>query len=225
MANMGNLTTYYVNQTPQITVTNSPTLGITAVNFSQKTETKITRTASGRTVRASNSTTLWGGTLQFSPDTQHQYKKLKAFLSTTRGPLNEFNVVIPGVSEFNGVINGSPEPVFTVNGAFAAGATTVSVNATTVGVINGTKWEPGMVIRFASHSKVYMVTNAAGILWTTNGNQNVTIEPPLVSAITSTSVITYEAVPFTVIATSDLQEYAYTNNGLVAHRLDIQEVI
>jgi len=225
MANIGDLTTYYVNQTPQITVTNSPTLGITAVNFAQQTQTKITQTASGRTIRASNATTLWGGTLQFSPDTQDQYKKLKAFLSTTRGPLNEFNVVIPGVSQFNGVVNGSPTPTFTVNGATAAGATTVSVNATTVGVINGTKWEPGMVIRFASHTKVYMVTNAAGVLWTSNGNQNVTIEPPLVSAITNSSVITYDAVPFTVIAINDLQEYAYTNDGLVSHRLDIQEVI
>ena len=224
MANIGNLTDYYVNQIPKITAVDS-TVGITAVNFSQKTETKLTRTASGRTIRASNSTTLWGGILEFAPDTQHQYKKIKAFLAKTRGPLNEFNVVIPGVSEFNGTLKGSPTPVFTVNGATAAGATTVSVNATTAGVINGTRWEPGMVIRFASHTKVYMVTNSSGVLWTSNGNQSVTIEPPLVSAITNASTITYEGVPFTVIATNDLQEYSYTNNGLVGYRLDIQEVI
>jgi hypothetical protein len=224
MANIGNLTEYYIAQTPKITVANT-TIGITAVNFSQKTETKITRTASGRTIRASNSTTLWGGTLEFAPDTQSQYKNIKAFLAKARGPLNEFNVVIPGVSEFNGTLKGTPTPTFTVNGNISAGATTISVNATTVGAINGTRWEPGMVIRFASHTKVYMVTNTNGVLWTSNGNQNVTIEPPLVSAITTASTITYEAVPFTVIATNDLQEYSYTNNGLVGYRLDIQEVI
>ena len=224
MANIGNFSDYYANQTPKITVVDS-TVGMTAVNFSQNTQTRITKTVSGRTIRGSNSTTLWGGTLQLAPDTQHQYKKIKAFLAKCRGPLNEFNVVIPGVSEFNGTLVGSPTPTFTVNGNFAAGVTTISVNATTAGVINGTRWEPGMVIRFANHTKVYMVTSANGILWTANGNQSMTIEPPLVSAIVNTEAITYQGVPFTVIATNDLQEYSYTNNGLVGYRLDIQEVL
>lgn len=226
MANIGNLTTFYSAQTPQISVTDiSPPLGINAVNFSQRTQTKITQTQSGRTVRASNSTTLWGGTIQFAAATQSQAKQLKGFLSKARGPLNDFYVIIPGISEFHGVANNAP--VFTVNGAFAAGSSSISVTGTAgTGPITGTYWPPGMVIRFASHDKVYMVTNAPNnLVWSSTSNKTVTIEPPLVSAITTASAIEYDNVPFKMFATNDLQEYQYTNDGLVAHRVDVQETI
>jgi len=226
MANIGNLTTFYSAQTPQISVTDiSPPIGITAVNFKQQTQTKITQTASGRSVRVSNATTLWGGSIEFSPMTQSQAKQMSGFLSKARGPLNDFYVVIPGASEFHGVANNAP--VFTVNGAFAAGSTSISVTGTAgTGSIAGTYWPPGMVIRFASHDKVYMVTNDVNnLVWSTTSNKTVTIEPPLVSAITTTSVIEYDNVPFKVFATSDLQEYQYTNDGLVGYRIDVQETI
>ena len=44
--------------------------GFQSVNFSMNTSTKRTQAASGRIIRATNSTTVFGGTLQFPPMTQ-----------------------------------------------------------------------------------------------------------------------------------------------------------
>jgi len=220
MASIGALTTFYSAQTPQITVTDT-TLGIRAVNFVQRTETKISVTESGRSVRSSNSTTLWGGTLEFAVGTQSDVKVLKGFIAKARGSLNDFTVIIPGVSEHHGVDNGNP--TFTVVGNTAAGATSITVNGTSAGVIAGTTWPVGMVIKFANHSKVYMVTNSN--IWSSNSNKTVTIEPPLTSAIVNTEGITYDNVPFKMYAVNDIQEYAYTNQGVVSYRLDVLEAL
>jgi len=216
MANIG----YLNGGTSGGTFTQSD-LGLTAVNFQQRTQTKITQTQSGRTVRASNSTTLWAGTLQFPPDTQFRYRGVQAFFAKARGPLNDFYVIIPGVSNFLGKL-ASSNVAFTVNTSASAGSTSISV-AASGSVVTGTWIPAGSVVKFASHDKVYMVTN--DVYWTNASAKTMTIEPPLVSSITSSNVITHDDVPFKVFATSDLHEYQYTNNGLVAYRVDVQETI
>ena len=64
----------------------------------------------------------------------------------------------------------------TVNGTFSAGVNVV----TTAGFTNCKK---GEFIQFASHSKVYLVTNYA--------SNNITIEPPLVSLLSTGTSIKY----------------------------------
>jgi len=76
--------------------------------------------------------------------------------------------------------------------------------------------------QFANHDKVYMVvTNVTA----NPGNNTFTIEPPLVTAVPLTTAVTYKDVYFKVFATNELQEFQYTNNGLVAMRVDVQETV
>lgn len=191
-------------------------IGFTAVNFQQRNITKITQTASGRSVRVSNATTLWAGTLQFVPGTQAQYRPIQAFFAKARGPLNDFYVQIPGVSNLIGQDGSS---TMQVNGAFAAGATSITIN-----VVSGSASviKAGNVIQFYNHDKVYMVVADVTAV---PGNNTFTIEPPLVTAVPTTTQVTYKDVYFKVFATNELQEFQYTNNGLVAYRVDVQETI
>ena len=73
--------------------------GFNAVNFKMNTQTKITKAASGRTIRATNSTTIWSGTLAFPVMDLSEFRPIQGFMAQTQGPLNEFDIVIPGVSE------------------------------------------------------------------------------------------------------------------------------
>ena len=186
MANIG-----YLNG---VSATLATDIGFTAVNFQQRNITKITQTQSGRSVRVSNATTLWAGTLQFVPGTQAEYRPIQAFFAKARGPLNDFYVQIPGVSNFIGTDGTS---TMLVNGAFAAGATSVTIN-----VASGSTSivKAGNVIRFANHDKVYMVvTNVTA----NPGNNTFTIEPPLVTAVPTTTAVTYKDVYFKVFATNE----------------------
>jgi len=208
MANIG-----YLNG---VSATLATDIGFTAVNFQQRNITKITQTQSGRSVRVSNATTLWAGTLQFVPGTQAEYRPIQAFFAKARGPLNDFYVQIPGVSNFIGTDGTS---TMQVNAAAAAGATSITIN-----VVSGSTSivKAGNVIQFANHDKVYMVvTNVTA----NPGNNTFTIEPPLVTAVPLTTAVTYKDVYFKVFATNELQEFQYTNNGLVAMRVDVQETV
>jgi len=60
----------------------------------------------------------------------------------------------------------------------------------------------GDLIKFASHSKVYMVVADNSDI----SSGALTIEPPLKSAI-SGSAITFDSIPITVRLTSDVQEF------------------
>lgn len=207
MANIGHL------NGPSATLATD--IGFTAVNFKQSNITKITQTASGRSIRLSNATTLWQGTLQFVPGTQAEYRPIQAFFAKARGPLNDFFVQIPGVSNFIGTDGSS---TLTVNAAASAGATSI-----TISVSGGTSViQAGNVIKFANHNKVYMVVTT---VTAASGNNTFVIEPPLVQACPLTTAVTYKDVSFTVFATNELQEFQYTNDGLVAYRVDIQETI
>ena len=209
MANIG-----YLNGA---SATNPSTdIGFTAVNFQQRNITKITQTASGRSVRTSNATTLWAGTLQFVPGTQAEYRPIQAFFAKARGPLNDFYVQIPGVSNFIGTDGPS---TLQLNTLATVGATSISVNN-----ISGpaSVIKAGNVIQLAGHDKVYMVV---ADVTANSGANTFTIEPPIVTQTSPGATITYKNVYFKMFATNDLQEYQYTNNGLVAYRVDVQETI
>ena len=62
----------------------------------------------------------------------------------------------------------------------------------------------GDFIKFASHSKVYMIVSN---VQASSNASTLTIEPPLLTALTDDSVVTYDNVPFTVHLTNDIQEF------------------
>lgn len=193
--------------------------GFSAANFKQNTTTKRTVARSGRQVRTSEGTTLWSGTLTFPVMSLTEFRPIQGFIALAQGTLNEFDVVIPIISESQSVNAGAATA--TVDGAHSAGDTTIAVNTNLAG--QGNILKAGDVIRFANHTKVYMCTT--DINTDTSGNAVINIQPALVEALTDTESVTLHNTPFRMILSNDLQEFSYRTDGLVAYEIDVEEVL
>ena len=196
--------------------------GFQAINFKMNSQTRKTATASGRISRATNSTTIFSSVLRYPSMSLSEFLPVQAFLSRCQGGLNEFDVVMPtisqnslGISDVNAVVSSSK----------AAGVTQVSITSSK----NSTKiLNPGDVIRFPNHTKVYMVTDDAGVTTDGGGAATINIEPALITAISADSALGYittDNVPFRMILNNDIQELGYRVDGLIDYELDVTEVI
>lgn len=193
-------------------------VGFSASNFKQNTITKRTQTASGRQVRQTNSTTLWSATLIYPILSLAQFRPVAGFIALAQGALNEFDIVIPTVSESQST-NASTLTA-TVDGNHTAGDTTINVDTN---IINGSAMKGGDVIRFANHTKVYMLTTDANT--DASGNVVFNIQPALVENLTNAESITTTNVPFRMILSSDAQEFNYRTDNLVSYEIDVEEVL
>ena len=194
-----------------------------SVNFQQVNNSSITTTVSGRTVRTSNSTTLWAGQLEFTTYTQAAFKSIQAFFARTRGTLNDFYVIIPGVSTFTGSATFSP--TIEIVGNVSAGNNTVEIRSS-----EGSKnLKAGDVIQFESHNKVYMITEDVTAIGSDSGDsaggKTLQFEPNLISGVSANQFVNYTEVPFLVISTSDSYEMRYNVDGTVQFTIDVREVI
>jgi len=194
-------------------------LGFKALKFKQKTITKKTETASGRTVRATNATTLWQGVLAFPSTAAGDFRAVQAFVARCQGSLNEFDLIVPTISD---TVSGYPSQVTFPSADAAAGSTSIAVTSNET---SKTILRAGDVIRFFNHTKVYMVTEDVA----TNGAGAGTIQfqPALVTAVDTDSAgenISVNQVAFRFIISNDLQEYGYDNQGFVSFEIDVQEV-
>lgn len=198
--------------------------GFQNISFRPESLTKTTQTASGRTVRVTNSTTIWSGRLRFPTLSLTEFLPIQAFVARCQGGLNEFDIVLPIISTSSSAnFNHSVGTVNLDAGTFAAGTTSADFDCgtgPTTGVLLA-----GDVIQFQNHTKVYMVTEDANS--DASGNGTVNFTPPLTTAVTRDSTgseINTKDVAFRVILTGT-QEFGYRTDGLIDFEIDIQEVI
>ena len=123
------------------------------------------------------------------------YGELMAFIIKQRSGKENFTIIPPEVEDARGNVSGT----VLVNGVHAVADTTITVDAMT-----GTL-KAGDFIKFAGHSKVYMVV--ADVTADGSNEATVTIEPPLITALANNEVVTYDNVAFTVHLTNDIQEF------------------
>lgn len=198
---------------------NFPTsTGFRSINFQQNTITKQTKTQSGRSIRSTNATTLWSGSLTFPTMTQEEFRPVLAFVALAQGSLNEFDVILPDVSV--SLSSGSAVSSKSVNGDHTAGDTTIDISTT---LTSQNLLKAGDVVRFENHTKVYMVTS--DINTDGSGNATLNIQPALVENLTNGEDITLTNVPFRMIITNDIQEYSHRTDGLIDYEIDIEEVL
>ena len=114
------------------------------------------------------------------------YGELMAFIVKQRSGKENFTIIPPEIEDARGTETGT----VLVNGVHAVGDTTIEVDAMT-GILKA-----GDFIKFA-HDKVYMVVADA----TADGSNEATItkEPPLITALTNDSAVTYDNVPFNMV--------------------------
>jgi len=144
------------------------------------------------------------------------YGELMAFIVKQRSGKENFTIIPPEVEDARGNVSGT----VLVNGVHAVADTTITVDAMT-----GTL-KAGDFIKFASHSKVYMVV--ADVTADGSNEATVTIEPPLLVALANDSVVTYDNVPFTVHLTNDIQEFGVAGADkdgalLYQYEFDVEE--
>lgn len=186
-----------------------------SVNFRSVSNTRITETQSGRKLRSSTAGTRFSATIQYPNMTVADFKNIQNVATQAQGPLNSFDIVLPSISETNSTVTGTTA---TVDGTFGAGSNSIDIatNKTSSVILKA-----GDVIRFASHTKVYMVT--ADVTTDGSGNATVVIAPNLFQGIVDTSSITLTDVPFRMILAGDVQEFKYAVNGFVTYEIDVIE--
>ena len=149
------------------------------------------------------------------------YGELMAFIVKQRSQKENFTIIPPEIEDARGNETGT----VLVNGVHAVGDTTIAMDDF-AGDGSG-RFKAGDFIKFASHNKVYMVVSDV----TSSSNAaTVTIEPPLITALTDDSVVTYDNVPFTVHLTNDLQQFGAVGadkdgNIFYQFELDVEETL
>ena len=195
-----------------------PNVRFTAINIKNNQKTLFSETDSGKTFRRQVQGQRFSFTVQYPPMTRAEFAPIMAFIMKQRSRKEDFTVTMP--SYFNA--QGNETGTLLVNGAHSVADTTIAIDG--FAGDGAGRFKAGDFIKFA-HEKVYMVVAAA----TSSSNAStVTIEPPLRTALTNNSSVTYDSVPFTVQLTSDVQEFATNQNDsdgnlLLSYDFDVIE--
>ena len=147
------------------------------------------------------------------------YGSLMAFIIKQRSGKENFTIIPPDVNSTKGSESGT----VLVNGSHSAGDTTIAMDGFS-GDGSG-RFKAGDLIKFASHTKVYMVVED---VTSSSNSATVTIEPPLISTLADNSVVTYNNVSFTVHLTNDVQEFGAVGTNkdgdvLYQYEFDVEE--
>ena len=178
-------------------------------------DTIITITDSGKKLSRQIDGQRFGFTAQIiTAKRSDVYGELMAFIMKQRSRKENFTIVPPEVSNARGTVSGTP------TGTASAGDTSITLGGSGSGTLKA-----GDMIKFENHSKIYMVVEDQSDIST----GTLTIEPPLINAISSTNII-YDNVPFTVYLTNDIQEFGVVGadkdgNALYQFEIDVEEAL
>ena len=197
-----------------------PNTDFTAINIKSNQKTLVSTTDSGKTYRRQVDGQRWSFTIAYPLMTRADFAPTMAFIVQQRSQKESFTVTFP--SYLNAL--GSETGTVLINGAHSVADTTIAMDA--FAGDGAGRFKAGDFIKFA-HSKVYMVVTDV----TSSSNAaTVTIEPPLTTALTNNSSVTYDSIPFTVHLTSDIQEFTSgqvnsSGDPLIKFEFDVIEAI
>tara|TARA_R110001606_G_scaffold8472_3_gene37386 strand:- start:152 stop:772 length:621 start_codon:yes stop_codon:yes gene_type:complete len=193
------------------------TLGIKSIQ-----NTLISKSASGKKFARQIDGQRWAFTASIiTAKRSDVYGELMAFIVKQRSGKENFTIIPPEIEDARGSETGT----VLVNGNQSAGDTTITMDA--FAGDGAGRFKAGDFIKFASHTKVYMVV--ADVTSSSNA-ATVTIEPPLVANITNDSVVVYDNVPFTVYLIGDAQQFGAVDtdkdgNLYYKFELDVEEAL
>ena len=149
------------------------------------------------------------------------YGELMAFIIKQRSQKENFTIIPPEIEDARGVETGT----LAVNGSHTVGDTTIAIDGFAADTAN--RLRSGDFIKFNGHTKVYMVV---ADVTSSSGAATVTIEPPLITALSDDEAVAYDNIPFTVHLTNDVQEFGAVSadkdgNVLYQFELDVEEAL
>ena len=191
------------------------TAQFTSLGIKSIQNTIISKSVSGKKLSRQIDGQRWGFTARvITAKRSDVYGDLMAFIVKQRSGKENFTIIPPEVEDARGTASGTP------HGTASAGDTSITLGGTGTGTLKA-----GDMIKFANHSKVYMVVADQSDIST----GSLTIEPPLITSVSSTD-IQYDNVPFTVHLTNDMQEFGVVGadkdgNALYQFEFDVEEAL
>lgn len=180
-----------------------------ALNFTSQYFNLSSETISGRIQVRNIGGQRFSFTASYPPMTRAEFQPVIAFIMKQRGKAETFTIVLPEISDASGDVSGT----MLANGAGTIGDTLIGVDGFT-----GTL-KAGDLFKFAGHDKIYMATSDR------SGPGALSFEPALISSVSDNEVMSYDAVPFKVRLTNDVQEFAIATDLHYSYEIDFVEAI
>ena len=189
-----------------------------AIDLQINQKTLFSDTDSGKSFRRQIQAQRFSFTVSYPPMKRSDFAPIMAFIMKQRSRQEDFTITMP--SYFNA--QGNETGTLLVNGSHSASDTTIAIDG--FAGDGAGRLKAGDLLKFA-HDKVYMVVED---VTSSSNSATVTIEPPLRTALADDSGVTYDSVPFKVHLTSDVQEFATSQNDadgnlLFSYEFDVIE--
>jgi hypothetical protein len=188
-----------------------------SLNFKDSRPTLLNQTLSGRKQVRQIGAQYFSFTVAMPPLQQEKAQEIFAFLQKQKGSFENFTIVAP----LDNLGAGKSETDIQVVGAHTSGDASIALDGFTANQTGALK--AGDLIKFANHSKVYMVQS--DIDSNSSGALTVLISPNLVTALTDNVAVTVNKPSFTVYLENNEIVYSTDANGFYSISFDVREVI
>ena len=185
-----------------------------SINFKDTRPTLVNQTLSGKKQVRQIGGQSFSFTVQMPPMKQEKAQEIFAFLQKQKGGFEDFTIAAP----LDNLGSAKLETDILVNGAHVAGDSSIAMDGFTAGQSGVLK--AGDLIKFANHTKVYMVSSTAD-----HDSSAILISPPLVTALTNNLSVTVNKPQFTVYLESNEITYSTSTSGFYSISFDVREVI
>ena len=188
-----------------------------SINFKDNRPTLLNQTLSGKKQVRQIGSQYFSFTVQMPPLQQEKAQEVFAFLQKQKGSFEDFTIVAP----LDNLGAGKSETDIQVVGAHTSGDASIALDGFTASQTGALK--AGDIIKFANHSKVYMVQS--DIDSDGSGALTVLISPNLVASLADNEAVTVNKPSFTVYLENNEIMYSTDASGFYSISFDVREVI
>ena len=188
-----------------------------SLNFRDNRPNLVNQTLSGKKQVRQIGSQYFSFTVQMPPLQQEKAQEVFAFLQKQKGSFEDFTIVAP----LDNLGAGKAETDIQVVGAHTSGDASIALDGFTASQTGALK--AGDIIKFANHSKVYMVQS--DIDSDGSGALTVLISPNLVASLADNEAVTVNKPSFTVYLENNEIMYSTDASGFYSISFDVREVI
>ena len=188
-----------------------------SLNFKDNRPTLLNQTLSGKKQVRQIGSQYFSFTVQMPPLQQEKAQEVFAFLQKQKGSFEDFTIVAP----LDNLGAGKSETDIQVVGAHTSGGASIALDGFSASQTDALK--AGDIIKFANHSKVYMVQS--DISSDGSGALTVVISPNLVASLADNEAVTVNKPSFTVYLENNEIMYSTDASGFYSISFDVREVI
>jgi len=188
-----------------------------SLNFKDNRPTLVNQTLSGRKQVRQIGSQYFSFTVQMPPLQQEKAQEVFAFLQKQKGSFEDFTIVAP----LDNLGAGKAETDIQVVGSHVSGDASIVLDGFTASQTGALK--AGDIIKFANHSKVYMVQT--DIDANSSGQLTLLISPNLVASLADNEAVTVNKPSFTVYLENNEIMYSTDASGFYSISFDVREVI